>query len=236
MAKEKKIRGQLTQEESGKLLGSNMHFAAAEAYKLLRTNLSFSSTEEKECKVIGVTSSMKGEGKSTTSVNLAYTMAQVGKKILLIEADLRLPTMSKRLHVQAQPGLSNLLVGQCSGNEVLQKSGLIPTLWVITAGNVPPNPAELLGSKPMKETINRLSDFFDLIIVDLPPVTAVSDAAIMSKMVDGIVMVVRQDVCDRASLDESIRQLRFSGGRILGFVMTGSDMQKKNYKRYGDYK
>lgn len=234
--KEKKTKEQLSLEESRKVLGANMHFAAAEAYKLLRTNLSFSLPEGSGCKVIGVTSSMKGEGKSTTAVNLAYTMAQVGKKILLIEADLRLPTLAKRLPVKSAPGLSNLLVGQCNGNDILQKSGLIPTLWVVTAGNVPPNPAELLGSTPMKATVERLKEFFDLIVVDLPPVTAVSDAAIASKLVDGIVMVVRQDYCDRGSLDESVRQLKFSGGKILGFVMTGSDTQKKNYKRYGEYK
>lgn len=232
----KRTHVQLTNEESSNLLGAKMHFAATEAYKLLRTNLSFSHTEGTECKVIGVTSSMKGEGKSTTAVNLAYTMAQVGQKVLLVEADLRLPTMAKRLHINDQPGLSNLLVGQCSGNDVLQKSGLIPTLWVVTAGKVPPNPAELLGSKPMAETIRQLSGVFDLIIVDLPPVTAVTDAVIATKLVDGIVMVVRENVCDRGSLDESVRQLRFAGARILGFVMTGSDMQKKNYKRYGNYK
>lgn len=212
MANEKRAE-KLMNEEAKQVLGPNMHFAAAEAYKLLRTNLSFSYTEDSGCKIIGITSSMKGEGKSTTSVNLAYTMAQVGKKILLIEADLRLPTLAKRLPVKAQPGLTNLLVGQCTGNDVLQKSGLIPTLWVVTAGNVPPNPAELLGSKPMEETIKRLSEFFDMIIVDLPPVTAVTDAAIVSKLVDGIVMVVRQNVCDRASLDESIRACGLQAAR-----------------------
>ena len=212
-----------------------MNFAAAESYKLLRTNLGFSLGEKNGCNIIGVTSSMKGEGKSTTSVNLAYTMGETGKRTLLVECDLRLPTMAKRLPVKAQPGLSNLLAGQCSGNDVLQKSGLIPTLWVITAGKVPPIPAELLSSKPMEETIKALSEIFDVIILDLPPVTAVTDAAIVTKLVDGIVMVVRQDVCDRGALDESVRQLRFSGGKILGFVMTCADTQKKNYKHYGDY-
>lgn len=240
MSKRKNNRDLLTPEESRKTLGENLSFGAAEAYKLLRTNLEFSVPEESGCKIIGVTSSMKGEGKSTTSINIAYTMAQAGNKVLLLEADLRLPTLAKRIRVRPKPGLSNLLVGQCSGNDVLQKSGLISGLWVTTAGDIPPNPAELLGSEPMAVTLKTMTEFFDVIIVDLPPITAVSDAAIVSKLVNGMIVVVRQDYCDRGSLDEALRQLRFVDAKILGFVVTGSNLQKKNYKRYGksygDYK
>lgn len=235
-SKEKnKNRDMLTPEEARKTLGSNLNFAAAEAYKLLRTNLDFSLPGEKKCKVIGVTSALRGEGKSTTSVNIAYTMAQNGGKVLLIEADLRLPTLAKRVRVASRPGLSNLLVGQCNGNDTLQRSGLINNLWVMTAGDIPPNPAELLGSVNMAATVNALADVFDAIIIDLPPVSAVSDALIISKLVDGMLIVVRQDYCDRHSADEVVRQLRFVDVKILGFVMTGADTQKKNYKRYGSY-
>lgn len=230
----------MTPEESRKTLGNSLSFAAAEAYKLLRTNLEFSLPMESGCRVIGVTSSLKGEGKSTTSVNIAYTMAQSGGKVLLIEADMRLPTLAKRLRVKTRPGISNLLVGQCSGNDVLQKTDLISNLWVATAGDIPPNPSELLGSANMKATIDAMKDFFDVIIVDLPPVSAVTDAALVSKLVDGMILVVRQNYCDRGVLDESVRQLRFVGAKILGFVMTGADTQKKGYKHYGksygDYK
>lgn len=225
----------LTPEEARKTLGSNLNFAAAEAYKLLRTNLDFSLPGDKKCKVIGVTSALRGEGKSTTAVNIAYTMAQSGGKVLLIEADLRLPTLAKRVHAASRPGLSNLLVGQCSGNDTLQRSGLINNLWVMTAGDIPPNPAELLGSANMAATVKALADVFDVIILDLPPVTAVSDALIISKLVDGMLIVVRQDYCDRHSADEVVRQLRFVDGKILGFVVTGADTQKKTYKRYGNY-
>lgn len=240
MKNRKKSRDQLTPEESRRTLGENLSFGAAEAYKLLRTNLEFSTPDESGCRVIGVTSSMKGEGKSTTAINIAYTMAQAGNKVLLLEADMRLPTLARCLRVRPKPGLSNLLVGKCSGNDVLQKSGLISNLWVTTAGDIPPNPAELLGSEPMAVTIKTMTDFFDVIIIDLPPVTAVSDAAIVSKLVNGMIIVVRQDYCDRGSLDETVRQLRFVDSKILGFVMTGADTQKKGYKRYGksygDYK
>ena len=235
-----KNRDNMTPAEARKTLADNLSFAAAEAYKLLRTNLDFSIPDGKGAKIIGVTSALRGEGKSTTAVNIAYTMAQTAEKVLLIECDLRLPTLAKRIRVKARPGLSNLLVGQCNGNEALQKSGLLPNLWVMTAGDIPPNPAELLGSDNMAVTLKAVSEVFDVIIVDLPPVTAVSDAVIVSKLVDGMVVVVRQEYCDRAAVEETVRQLRFVEAKILGFVMTGADTQSKNYKRYGkvygDYK
>lgn len=223
----------LSLEESRKTLGENLSFAAAEAYKLLRTNLGFSLSDSTGCKVIGVTSAMKGEGKSTTSINMAYTMAQSGGRVLLMEADLRLPTVAKRLGLEQKPGITNLLVGQVSGNEILQRTNLISNLWVASAGDIPPNPAELLGSANMKTTIQTMSEAFDVIIVDLPPITAVTDAVLVSKIVDGMVVVVRQNYCDRDSLEEVVRQLRFANAKILGFVMTGADVQRKNYRRYG---
>lgn len=233
--KRRKNRDNLTPEESRKTLGENLSFAAAEAYKLLRTNLNFSLPAVDGCKIIGVTSTLKGEGKSTTSVNIAYTMAQTGHKVLLMEMDMRLPTLAKRIRVKAKPGLSNLLVGQCGGNDIIQKSGLLPNLWVVSAGDIPPNPAELLGSRNMEKTLGALADIFDVIIVDLPPVTAVSDAVIVSKLLHGMVVVVRQDYCDRSSLEDTVRQLRFADAKILGFVMTGATTQSKNYKKYGGY-
>ena len=236
MRNKNKNRDVLTPEESRKTIGENLSFAAAEAYKLLRTNLEFSLPAGDGCRVIGVTSALKGEGKSTTAINIAYTMAQTGKNVVLIEADLRLPTIAKRLKLHSKPGLTNLLVGQCSGNDVLQKSGLNPNLWVVTAGSTPPNPAELLGSTHFAMTIDAMAKVFDIIIVDLPPITAVSDALIVSKSLNGVILVVRQDYCNRAAAEEAVRQLRFVDAKILGFVMTGANTQSKNYKRYGYYK
>ncbi|MGM9661007.1 MAG: CpsD/CapB family tyrosine-protein kinase [Faecousia sp.] len=225
----------LTPEETKKTIGANLNFAAAEAYKLLRTNLAFSLPVKDGCQIIGVTSALRGEGKSTTAINIAYTIAQTQKNVLLIEADLRLSTIAKRLQLRPRPGLTNFMIGQYRGNDVLQKSGLHPNLWVITAGDTPPNPAELLGSKPMEVTLKAMSELFDVIIVDLPPVTAVTDALVVSKHLDGMLVVVRQDYCDRAAVDETVRQLRFADTKILGFVMTGADTHKKTYKRYGSY-
>lgn len=225
----------MSPEEIKKTIGGNLSFAAAEAYKLLRTNLAFSFPGDKKCKIIGVTSAVRGEGKSTTAVNTAYSVAQSGGRVLLMEADLRLPTVAKRLRLKGKPGLSNLLAGQCSGNDVLQHSGLLDNLWVVTAGDVPPNPAELLGSSNMEATLKALKDVFDVIIIDLPPVTAVSDALVVSKLVDGMLLVVRKDYSDRRSVDEVVRQFRIVDGKILGFVLTGADLQKKNYKKYASY-
>ncbi|MDD5864394.1 MAG: CpsD/CapB family tyrosine-protein kinase [Firmicutes bacterium] len=229
--KKKNLRA-LTPEEVQKTIGSGLSFGAAEAYKLLRTNLDFSLPDESGCKVIGVTSPLPGEGKTTTSVNISYTIAQSGKQVLLIEGDLRLPAIHKYLPVHTKPGLSNLLAGKCSGNEVLQRSGLLKNLWVMNAGDIPPNPAELLGSTQMAQTMQAMKSCFDVIIVDLPPVTVVSDAIIISKLTQGMVVVVRQDYCDRTAVNETVRKLKFADAKILGFVMTGSDIQKKRYSNH----
>ena len=233
-----KRKAELSLEESRKYLGSGLNFASAEAYKLLRTNLGFSlPVDEGQCRVIGVTSSVAGEAKSTTAINLAYTLAQTSKQVLLLEADLRLPTVAKRLKLKQAPGVSNLLVGQCAGNDVLQESGLIPNMWVATAGNVPPNPAELVGSKRMATAIKAFSKVFDVIIVDLPPVNVVTDALLLNEATDGMIHVVRQGYCDKAALEEAVSQQRFAGTKILGFVMTDADTQEKSYykKQYGGY-
>ncbi len=224
----------------GMTIGENLNFSAAEAYKLLRTNLDFSLPDATGCKIIGVTSTLRGEGKSTTSANIAYTVAQTGKRVLLLEADLRLPTAAKRLGIHATPGLSNLLAGQCKGADAMQTSPLLRNLKVITAGDIPPNPAELLNSEQMEVTIQVLTQSFDVIIIDLPPVSAVSDALIISRLVSGMVMVVRQSMCSRRELHDAIRQLRFTDCKLLGFVMTDSRFHekryyKKNKKSYSHY-
>ncbi len=219
-------------QDYAKVVGPNLNFAASEAYKLLRTNLDFSLPGKAGCKVIGVTSALRGEGKSTTAANMAYTIAQTQKKVLLLEADLRLPALAKTTHVRQSPGLSNLLTGQCTGMDVLQQSELMGNLWILTSGDVPPNPAELLASEQMEETLKALVECFDVIVIDMPPVTAVSDALLMTKLVNGMIVVVRQDYCDRKSLDETVQKLRFAETKILGFVVTDSFQNTKNYSRY----
>ena len=175
------------------MIGSKMNFAAAEAYKLLRTNLMFSFSGQSICHVIGMTSSFRGEGKSLTSINLAYSLAEAQKSILLIEGDMRLPTMAARLNLASTPGLSNLLVGLNSISEATQQfvttmeDGKSIVCDVLVSGEIPPNPSELLGSDRMQVLLEKLRERYDYIILDLPPVTAVTDAAVASKLVDGMV-------------------------------------------------
>lgn len=219
-------------------LGPELNFVASEAYKLLRTNLMFSLPDEKECRVIGITSSIRGEGKSTTALNLAYALAETEKKVLLMELDMRLPTVAKRLSVASKPGVSNFLVGLNKVAEVLQKSGIHDHLYVMTSGDIPPNPSELLGSKEMTMTIDIMKKSFDYIILDLPPVNVVSDALIVSKLTDGMMMVVRQNYINQREVNEAIRQLEMVDAKILGFVVNDGDAKdekykNKKYKKYG---
>ena len=225
----KKKKVNVGMEEGRQPIFSNLSFAASEAYKLLRTNLDFSLPASDKGKIIGVTSSISGEGKSTTAINIAYTYAQTGKKVLLLEGDMRLPTIGKRVKTPVKSGLSNLLAGQCEYRDVLQKYSAAGNLWLITAGDIPPNPAELLGSSRMGAFLQAFSDNFDVIIVDLPPIGVVSDALIVSKFLDGMILVVRQDFVETDDLDETIRQLRFADAKILGFVQTGATTQQKSY-------
>ncbi|MCD7845612.1 MAG: CpsD/CapB family tyrosine-protein kinase [Oscillospiraceae bacterium] len=161
--------------ERAYLIGPKMNFAAAEAYKLLRTNLMFSFSGETEHRVVGLTSAFHGEGKSLTSINLAYTLAEAEKSVLLIDGDMRLSNVAKTLELSSKPGLSNLLVGLNSVNSAIQecsiplKDGDELTFDVIVAGDVPPNPSELLGSNRMNILLDKLKERYDYIILDLPP-------------------------------------------------------------------
>ena len=234
MAKGKKKNGVNTLSEQRSMLCTNLNFAASEAYKLLRTNLVFSLPDQK-CRVIGITSAVRDEGKSTTAVNLSYTLAETGKRVLLIEADMRLPNVSKRLKLNPAPGLSNLLVGLSNGNGVLQDSGIFDNWKVVTAGDIPPNPSELLGSEQMRITIDTFSKGFDFIVIDLPPVNIVSDGLVVSKLTDGIIMVVRKDYSFKKSIQDAVNQYQLSETKLLGFVMTHVDSQHKSYRKYGKF-
>lgn len=216
------------------MIGERLNFAASEAYKLLRTNLLF-SLPEKPCRVIGVTSSVRGEGKSTTSVNLAYTFAQSGKKVLLIDADMRLPSIATKLEMHGTPGLSNLLAGLSSERQCLRKSDKFENWFILPAGDIPPNPSELLGSERMHNLLERYSGVFDIIILDLPPVNIVVDALVISKWTDGLIAVVRQNFTDKRALSSCMYQVEKLGVRFLGFVMTDAEVGESSYKKYGKY-
>ena len=218
------------------LVGPNLNFAAKEAYKLLRTNLMFSFSNEGEGRVIGITSSVQNEGKSLTSCNVAYALAEAGAKVLLLEADLRKPTVAVKMRLAKSLGLTNVLVSRMDVEEVIQASEMMTGLDVITSGDVPPNPSELLGSNRMAKMLAELRKKYDYIIADLPPVTVVSDTLAISKNLDGVVLVVRSGISEKKALNEAMRQLKMVGVRILGFVYradsTGKKGCKKNYYKY----
>lgn len=211
------------------MFGPNLSFAATEAYKLLRTNILFSFSDEGEGYVIGISSSIQSEGKSSTACNTAYALAEVGKSVLLLEADLRRPTIASKLGLDKSPGLSNLLVTRRDYKEVLQQCPVCAGMHVLTSGNIPPNPSELLSSNRMEKLMQQLKADYDYIIFDLPPITAVSDALAVSKYLDGMIMVVRGGVSDRKMLAESMRQLEMVDVRMLGFVYRDTDSHRKGY-------
>jgi len=233
-----------SQQTEQSFFGPNLSFGAKEAYKLLRTNLLFSLPESEEDRgyVIGITSSLRGEGKSTTTINLASTLAEQNVRVLVIDGDLRLPSVHKKLKIHAKPGLSNILVSREPSEQFIQRMevervGGHPIVFdVLAAGAVPPNPSELIGSNRMKRRLEQLSEKYDFILLDLPPVTAVTDALVATKLGDGVILVVRNEYADTGSLQEAIRQLRLVDAKILGFVYAcasgslGGYGYKKKYK------
>lgn len=236
--KKNKANRTLRPEEEKKTFGAGLNFASAEAFRLLRTNLLFalpfsSLTKGETCRKVGVTSSLSGEGKSTTSLNLGYVLAESGKRVLVVEGDMRLPTISKRLGLEQKAGLSDLLAGMCTQvQEIIQPSGIQERLWIMNAGSVPPNPTELLGSEGMKTVLKEAAKDFDFIVLDLPPVNEVSDALVASRLTHGIIMVVRKGYATRSSVAEAMRQLSYVDAKVLGFVMTHTDGQGGKYKSY----
>ena len=216
------------------MFGPGLNFAAAEAYKLLRTNLMFSFSGEQKCRVIGIASAIEEEGKSTVICNLAYSISQSGASVLLIDGDLRKPTIAHKLGVDRIPGLTNLLVSRESYKKFIQQSPHAPGVDLLTAGDIPPNPSELLSSVRMQEIVQQMSEDYDYILIDLPPVTVVSDTIAISKNLDGVILVVRNGIAQKKPLAEMMRQLELVNVRVLGFVYR--DLQNVNSRYYKNYK
>ena len=224
------------------LMGKDMNFSAAEAYKLLRTKLQFSFADENESHVIGVSSALSGEGKSLSAINLAYTLSQLDKRVLLIDCDMRRPTVAEKLRIQKKPGLSSFLTGQSTLEGLVQYCGMPndkKAFHVIAAGQNPPNPIELLSSERMTRMLQVLRKAYDYIILDFPPVGEVSDAMAVAKETDGILLVVRQNYCNRNSLSDAVQQFNYVGAKLLGIVYNGTadsgkGYYKKYYSHYGD--
>ena len=229
--KNDKNPGVLFGQVDQKTLHKNLSFTATEQYKLLRTNIEYTLPQDEKCHVVGVTSSMRGEGKSTTAINLSYVLAEKGSKVLIIDGDLRIPSVAKKLQIKSKPGLTNLLMTKSSDVEGF-KSELLDNWYIIPAGDIPPNPSELLGSNRMGKLLDALKEQFDYIIIDLPPVNIVSDALSVSPFISGMVVVIREEYTEKKELTDCIRQLGIVNVKILGCVLNEARSGNGSYSKY----
>ncbi|WP_171333761.1 CpsD/CapB family tyrosine-protein kinase [Enterococcus cecorum] len=212
----------------------NPNSSISEQYRTVRTNLQFAVAGDQPLRSMAVVSSGPGEGKSTSSANLAVVFAQAGRRVLLVDADMRKATVHKTFGLSNEVGLSNLVSGQQSASSVIQPSG-VDNLSVMTAGPTPPNPAELLNSHRMNVVIEELYQMFDLIVFDLPPVMTVADALIMASKTDGTVVVIREGVTRKDSIIEAKNRLIQAKARILGVIYNGVEqMNESSYYYYSD--
>jgi capsular exopolysaccharide synthesis family protein len=211
---------------------TNPRSPISESYRALRTNIEFSSIDEK-LQVLMVSSAGPGEGKSTTITNLAVTFAQSEKKVILIDADLRKPTAHHTFSISNRFGLSSIISQQCSLEEGIQATD-IPNLDVMTSGAIPPNPAEMMGSKRMTATIEQLRQMYDIVLIDTPPLLAVTDAQIVATKSDGVILVVDQGRVKRDIASKAVKNLESVNARILGVVLNNVK-RKANEEAYYYY-
>ena len=225
----KKTVGNMAQRRQ--ILHQGTNFAVREAYKTLRTNIHF-TLSDKPCKRICITSGSAGEGKSITMLNLALSVAESGQKVLLIDADLRRPAIGRLLVERIAPGLSNVLTEQVSIEDAIRQQ-VFPNLDILFSGEVPPNPSELLASDKFAVLIEEMSKRYDYILVDAPPINVVSDAAIIAKRVDGVLLLVRHTKSTKENVRQAVANLQMVNANILGYVFNGVEFTPKKY--YGYY-
>ncbi len=207
--------------------------AAAECLRSLRTNLVFMSPD-RPLRTILVTSSGPGEGKTTTAISLALTMAASGTRVVLVDADMRRPRVHRIFGSSNQAGLSSAVVGESRLADVV-KTTEVPNLSVVPCGPVPPNSAELLHTSAFERLLGEIAAAFDLVIVDSPPVGVVADAAIMATHVDGTLLVVKAGRTSRDLARRAVRQLRDVKANVLGAVLNDLDLQDQRYGQYAYY-
>lgn len=227
---EERLRKLKQSQES--ILNKNTSFIIQEAYRTARTNIMFSVADsDKKCKVICITSANAGEGKTTTALNLAITFAQTGSKVLLMDCDLRKPRIHQYLGVVKTDGITTVLSKQKEFEDVIYHN-LRPNLDCLTSGSIPPNPAELLASESMEVLIKKLGELYDYIIIDTPPVTVVTDAVALSRLVSGIMIVVREGYTNHESIEQALKLLNIADAKILGFFVNDIDTVNMNYGSY----
>lgn len=219
-------------------LCEHMSYSGREAFKRLRTNMLISLGElsNKSNNIVGITSAQPSEGKSTVAVNLAYSLGELGKSVIVLDCDLRRPTVHTNVGVRQSPGLTEVLNGTVNLRDAVirYKSSTNDTHFdLITSGDIPDNPSEILGSKTFVQLLKVASEAYDVVILDLPPVNAVIDAAIVAQLTDGLILIVREDHCPRFVLQDCMEQLKYAKANILGFVMNGSANGAGKRYKYG---
>ncbi len=220
---ERERRDESSRNEQDRLhiLSKKTNFYTKEAYKTLRTNIRFSLPTTGGCRKVCVTSAYASEGKSITTLNLAISFAESGQHTLLVDADLRRPNQGRLLRHKVSPGLSNVLANLCTEEEAIHKE-IFRNLDVLFSGDIPPNPSELLGHIQMERFLARASKDYDYIFIDTPPVDMVTDACVLSNMLDGVLFVVREKVAEKDMVMRGINQLELAGANLLGFILNAS--------------
>lgn len=209
---------------------ANPKSAASEAYRILRTNIQFANVD-KEIKTILVTSAGLAEGKSSTIANLACAMVQAGKSVLVVDADLRKPAQHKIFHLQNVKGLSNTLVEDVPNLAYVINTEL-SGLDILLSGPIPPNPAELLGSKRMKQFIHEASSLYDTVLIDSPPIIAVTDASVLAQEADGVILVLAYGEVSKEYAIQAKERLDKVGAKIMGAIINKMDMKDKGQYYY----
>lgn len=205
----------------------------AESFRTLRTNLQFVNVDGGPPSFV-ITSSVPGEGKSTTAANIAISLAETGAKVALIDGDLRLPRVADYMGIEGGVGLTDVLIGRADLADVLQKWGKAQ-LYVLPSGRIPPNPSELLGSANMARLLGSLTETFDYVIIDAPPLLLVTDAALLSKLAGGAILVAASGRTRRAEISSAVRALEHVGSRLVGVVVTMLPTRGPDSYGYGTY-
>lgn len=211
------------------IVEKNPKSIVSESYKALRTNIQYSAIDEK-IKTILITSSEPDEGKSTTTGNLAMSLAMDDKKVLIIDCDLRKPNIHKLFNQSNTAGLSEILVKKDIFPNVVDKYG--DNIDVLTSGNIPPNPSEMLGSKAMSDLLNVLKEYYDHIILDSPPINVVTDSQVLATKVDGVLLVVRAEKTKKEEVKKAKDKIDKVNGKIIGSILNATDIKREHYYTY----
>lgn len=217
---------------AGEPASKHIPFAVVEAYKTIRTNIMFLLAKN-EGRVLSFSSANAGEGKSTTAINVSVAFSQLGCKVLLVDADMRRCSIHKKLKLGNENGLSNLIAGFCTFEQAVKHFN--QNLDILTAGPIPPNPSELLGSAQLDAIIENIKGSYDYIIFDTPPINVVSDALVLTPKTDGLILVVRDEITEHDSFECAVASARFANINILGAVMNAADPTNGSNYKYKKY-